>query len=80
MNTQNITLSIPKETLRKVKIIAVKQGTSISSLMTHVLEEIVSREEGYQAARRRHLGTLNSETNLGTQGRLLWSREQLHER
>lgn len=80
MSTQNITLSIPKDILFKVKIIAAKQGISISGLMTRVLEEIVSREEGYQAARRRHLETLESEINLGTNGDLSWTREDLHER
>ena len=64
MSAQNITLSIPKELLFKVKIIAAKQGTSISGLMTRILEEIASREEGYQAAQRRHLDTLEKEINL----------------
>jgi hypothetical protein len=80
MSTQNITLSIPKETLLKVKIMAARQGTSISALMTRVLEEIVAREEGYQAARRRHLATLESEISLDTRGASSWTREALHER
>ena len=80
MSTQNITLSIPKDILTKVKIIAAQQGTSISGFMTHVLEEIVSREEGYQASRRRHLEMLESEITLGTHGASSWTRDQLHER
>ncbi len=80
MNTQNITLSIPKDTLSRVKIIAAQQGTSISGFMTRVLEEIVSREEGYQAARRRHLEMLENEITLDTHGTSSWTRDQLHER
>ena len=80
MSTQNITLSIPKEILFKVKVIAAKQGTSISGLMTRVLKELVAREEGYQAAQRRHLDTLDKEINLGTNGVLSWTREELYGR
>ena len=80
MNTQNITLSIPKETLQKVKVIAAQQGISISGLMTRTLEDIVSKEEGFQAARRRHLKLLESEISLETNGNLSWTRDQLHER
>jgi hypothetical protein len=80
MSTQNITLSIRKDILLKVKIIAAKQDTSISGLLTRVLEEIVSKEEGYQAAHRRHLEILDSDLDLGTNGDLPWTREELHER
>jgi hypothetical protein len=80
MQTQNITLSIPKDILVSIKVIAAKQGMSISRFMTRILEEIVSREEGYEAARRRHLITLDNKLNLGTNGALSWTREELHER
>ena len=80
MSTQNITLAIPKDILLKIKIIAAKQGTSISGLMTGVLEELVSREEGLEKARRRHLTTLNDSVNLGTNGTIFWTREDVHER
>ena len=48
--------------------------------MTRLLEEIVSREEGYQVARRRHLEMLEREINLGANGVRSWTREELHER
>lgn len=80
MEKQNITLSIPKDVLQKIKLIAVKQGTSVSSLMARVLEEIVTGEEGYQAARRRHLALLEQGVDLGTNGSIPWTRENLHVR
>jgi len=80
MQTQNITLSIPKDILVRVKIIAAKQGVSISGFMTRILEEVVSRDEGYEAARRRHLATLEHKSNLGTKGVSSWTREELHDR
>lgn len=45
---QNITLSLPKELIQKVKHIAVERNTSISALLTSLLEELVNREESYQ--------------------------------
>jgi hypothetical protein len=80
MQTQNITLSIPKDILVKIKIIAAKRGLSISGLMTRILEEVVSREEGYQTAQRRHLATLEDNIDLGTDGQVSWQREDLHAR
>ena len=43
METQNITLSIPKETLLKVKLLAVKRQTSVSGLLTQTLDLCVIR-------------------------------------
>ena len=48
---QNITLSLPKPVLRKVKILAVERQSSVSALLTGFLEEIVEREDAYAAAR-----------------------------
>ena len=53
METQNITLSLPKEILRRVKHIAVERQTSVSRLMTELLEELVQREDAYAQARER---------------------------
>ena len=80
MSFQNVTLSVPKDILAKIKVIAARRGTSISGLLTDLLEEIVTREEGYQAARQRHLALLEDETDLGTHGILSWTRDNLHER
>lgn len=78
--TQNVTLVIPKSLLRKAKILAVQKNTSLSSLLTQTLAEIVAREEGYQLARQRNLAILKSGFDLGTNGNISWKREELHER
>lgn len=80
MEKQNITLSIRKDVLQKIKILAVKQSTSVSALLTNLLEDIISREEGYQTARRKHIRLLQQEIDLGTDGSINWSREELHAR
>ena len=78
--TQNVTLAIPKDILRKAKILAVQKNTSLSGLLTQTLVEIVSRDEGYQQARQRNLAILASGFDLGTQGQITWKREELHDR
>jgi hypothetical protein len=78
--TQNVTLAIPKDILRKAKILAVQKNTSLSGLLTQTLAELVAREEGYEQARQRNLEMLKSGFDLGTQGKMSWKREGLHER
>ena len=80
MKTQNVTLSIPKEILRKAKLIAVQRNTSLSGLLTQSLAEIVARQEGFKQARLRNLQTLEHGFDLGSRGKLPWKREDLHER
>jgi C4-dicarboxylate-specific signal transduction histidine kinase len=80
METQNITLSLPKDTLLKVKLLAVNRQTSVSALLTQTLEKLVEQEEAYTHARRRHLQWLQQAADLGTDGQISASRDELHER
>ena len=80
MEKQNITLSIRKDVLQKVKIIAVKRSTSVSAMMTNLLEDIVALDEGYQTASQKHIRLLQQEIDLGTNGSIDWSRDELHAR
>lgn len=77
---QNVTLSLPREVVREVKVIAARRDTSISALMVGKLEELVDEDRGYEEARRRSLGRLREGYDLGTGGRMGWSRDELHER
>jgi hypothetical protein len=80
METQNITLSLPKNILRKVKLLAVERGTSISGLLTQVLEEMVDEETGYANARQRQIQWLARGFDLGLINGRPCRREELHER
>jgi tryptophan 2,3-dioxygenase len=80
VETQNITLSIPKEVLLKVKLLAVKRQTSVSGLLTQTLERLVQQEDAYTHARQRHLQWIEQGADLGTGGQNLTKREELHER
>ncbi len=80
METQNITLAIPKEILHKARQLAVARHTSLSAMMTQLIIDQVDQEDGYQAACARQLALLDAGMNLGTQGAATWTREALHER
>ncbi|SFE27034.1 hypothetical protein SAMN04324257_01164 [Thermoanaerobacter thermohydrosulfuricus] len=73
---QNITLSLPKGLLQKIKHIAIARQRSVSSLLTETLEEIVRKENSYDKAKSRHI--LEKGFNLGTEGELTWRREDLY--
>ena len=80
METQNITLALPKDVLLKVKLLAVKRQTSVSGLLTQTLERLVQQEDDYARARKRHLRLLERPEDLGTGGQMKIEREELHER
>jgi hypothetical protein len=80
METRNITLSLPKDLLLKVKLLAVQRQTSVSGLLAQTLERLVAQEEAYARARRRHLAWLSHGADLGTKGQVSTARDELHER
>jgi hypothetical protein len=80
MEKQNITLSLPKDVLQRVKIIAVKRQTSVSALLTQTLERIVQLDDAYVNAQRRHQQWLERGADLGTDGQAPNQRDLLHER
>ncbi len=77
---QNITLALPKRLLRRVKHLAVERETSVSRLLAETLEELVTRGDAYEEARRQALYDLNHPKNLGTNGSITWTRDELYER
>ncbi|MGV8118905.1 MAG: DUF6364 family protein [Candidatus Xenobiia bacterium LiM19] len=79
MERQNITLSIPKKLLRHAKHIALEKGTSLSGLLTRMLEELALREDIYDMARKSHIPLMEN-FDLGTGGTIALKREELHER
>jgi hypothetical protein len=79
-DNQNITLSLPREVLKRVKRLAADRETSVSALLGEALVRLTDEDRRYSAARRRALTALRSARSLGTEGRRTWSRDELHER
>lgn len=78
MDNQNITLSLPKKTLRRVKILAVERQSSVSRLLTKAIEKMLEEETDYSSARKRQTAWLEKGFRLGF--RKPANREELHER
>lgn len=77
---QNVTISVPSAVVRQARVIAAQRGTSISALLSGILEEMVEAERGYGEAKRRNLERLREGFELGTGGCPAASRDELHER
>lgn len=80
MEKQNITLSLPKVTLKKAKMLALKEEKSLSALIRESLEERIRKDTGYKKAMEREITLMEKGFKLGTGGRRPCSREELHER
>ena len=77
---QNVTLSVPRELLKRAKRLAADRDTSVSALLTEALARLTDEDRRYSAARKRALRALKSASSLGTRGQRRWTRDQLHER
>ena len=80
METQNVTLSIPKLLLKQAKIIAASQDKSLSQLLRESLEEKVREGVDYSKAQKRQLRLLEKGLDLGTEGQGKTRRDDLHVR
>jgi predicted transcriptional regulator len=78
--SRNVTLALPEELLRRLKILAARQDTSISALLTATLSDLADQEEGYAEARDAMIADMERGYHLGTRGRVSWTRDSLHER
>lgn len=74
----NITLKLDAEVLRSARILAAKEGSSVSALLARKLEELVKERTEYEEARSRALEQLRKGFELNwTPPR---SRDELYER
>lgn len=80
MERQNVTLSLPKSLLRKAKVIAASKEKSLSKLLREAIEEKVMDDTGYKKARERQVRLLKMGLDLGTEGHIKVSREELYAR
>lgn len=80
MKTRNVTLALPDDLVKKVKVIAAQRDTSISAMLAAQLQRLADEEEGYLTAMNDLMTDLRRGYNLGTQGRIDSGRDSLHER
>ena len=78
MHKQNLTLSLPQQTIRKAKILAARRGSSISGLLAEQIEILVGEDEAYERAQRQATALLDQGFHMG--GVIRASRDEWHER
>jgi hypothetical protein len=78
MQYQNVTLSLPKELLKKIKHIAIDKNISLSGLLSKTLLEIVQKEDEYTQAMEEHIKIMEK-ANIYQIGNSRWNRDELHE-
>ena len=75
---QNVTLSLDRELVRRVKILAAKRSVSISGLIARELERLACEDDAYERAKGKAFSLLDDAFDLGN-ARIV-DREKLHER
>jgi hypothetical protein len=85
MAQKNVTITLPEETVRKAKHLAVDRGISLSRFIAELLEAKVGEQRTeptpeYLAARDRELARMKEGLPLGLSRGITWTRESLHER
>ena len=79
METQNITLAIPKDVLHKARQACRCSSHLALRLVDGILTEIVEQEDRYLIASERQIALLKEGLDL-ISGAINWTRESLHER
>ncbi len=77
---KNVTLSLPEPLMRRFKVFAAGKEKSMTALMAELIEQAIGEESAHEKARRRFLRRIQNAPALGTQGRITWTRDELHER
>jgi hypothetical protein len=74
----NLTIKIDKDLLRKIRIIAAEEDTSISAIVAEVFNEKSTQSGRYEEAKRRAVALMNERSDsVWERG---YSRDELHER
>jgi len=77
VSKRNVTLQLDDEVIKKAKVLAAREGTSLSALLAHQITVLAAADERYEAAKRRALAALD---NASDRGGLSWNREDLYDR
>lgn len=77
---QNVTLALPKEVLAAAKHLAVDEETTLSGLFARLIAAETERRGAKMHALLRIRQRMEKGYDLGTEGRMPVTREELHER
>ena len=75
---QNLTIRLSKETIRKAKVLAARQSTSISALIAEQVDRLTQEDDAYEQAMKRSIARMEQGFHMG--GVHDWDRDSLHDR
>jgi hypothetical protein len=76
---QNITLSLDRDLLKKIKIVASKKEMSISQLVREQFKRLILEDDGFHRLKKKAFKNLDKGLKLGG-GPYYNSREEIHAR
>jgi hypothetical protein len=77
---KNITIGVPEGLLNEFRVYAASQGISMNQLLETAMRKMMAQAPDDEARRRRILARLENPPNLGTNGKITWTRDEIHER
>ena len=75
---QRMTIRLDRQTMQRLKILAVRRSTTISDLLARQIEVLAGEEEAYERAERQAVALMDQGFHLG--GVIRAGRDELHER
>jgi hypothetical protein len=75
----NLTLTIDEETLRRARIRALQEGTSVNALVREYLERFADADDRVMGARRRVVELARGGTAGAEGGGRTWTRDEAYE-
>lgn len=79
MATRNVTLSVPEDLLKRARVLAAQRDTSVSALVTELLEDLVGGGVDYATAWETEEDLMKQGIGLQV-GEVTWTRDELHSR
>lgn len=79
MATRNITLSLPEDIVRRAKVLAAQQDTSVSALVTDLLRQAIDGGVDYDSIWAEEERLMAEGIGLKV-GPITWTRADVHER
>jgi len=74
----NLTITVDDEALRRARIRALEQGTSVNAILRGFLEAYAGTRQDHMDAAERILAL--AQASPGRRGTARWSRDELHDR
>ena len=80
MQAQNVTIRMEKKLLTEAKMLAASRSQSLSELISVLARKTLAQDAAFRARRKHFRQRLEKGFQLGTEGKLSVSRDELHGR